>query len=83
VFSKKYQDISIRFNPLSAQAGKPVPPIFWGRLMKSRWKKHFCKRLNVSVIAIILSMKILVELRRGVMAWRYKENRLAGFEGTA
>jgi hypothetical protein len=45
---KNIKTISIRFNPLSAQAGKPVPPNSLGQIDGFLVEKHFCKRLQSS-----------------------------------
>jgi hypothetical protein len=43
IFTYNIRTISIKFNPFSAQAGKPVPPDSLRGLMESRWKKTFAR----------------------------------------
>jgi hypothetical protein len=48
---KEYQDDIQKFNLLSAQAGKPVPPGSLGLIGGISVERHFCKRLNSLLIA--------------------------------
>ena len=44
-FIKNIKVISLKFNPSSAQAGKPVPPDSLGDIKGISVQRDFCKRL--------------------------------------
>jgi hypothetical protein len=55
LFIKNIKVISLRFNPSSAQAGKPVPPDSLGDINGISVERDFCKRLK-RLLFVILSV---------------------------